>query len=646
MSVTALTIKPKYPILDSIVVPDNIHQSWQTTVNLMAKLVGVPAGVIMRVHREEIEVCIASSNKDNVFSPRDMVKLGSGVYCEEVMTSRDLLHVPNALMDPVWKDNPIVGLKMISYLGVPLIWPTGEIFGTICILDSEENQYSNQYRDLLKEFQQSVQLSLKTIWENNQLIKVQQQLVDAKDKAETANKAKSLFLSNMSHELRTPLNAVLGFSRMLQREPNISSDAKEDLDAIAFSGEHLLNLINDVLDVSKIEAYKIEIDEEEMDLRQTIKDVSHLMRAKCINKNLNFNVDLGDSVPTFICADKIKIRQILINLISNAVKYTERGGVVFQIWDEIDVELGQRLFFEIKDTGVGISEEDQLSIFKPFQQLKNRPSTTEGTGLGLAITSKFVALMGGRISVHSLVKRGSSFRVSLPLELTDGTSLRKSSSNSTRVLGLMPGLTSPKILIAEDQLHNRKLLKKLLSVSGFTVETAADGPQAILMAQSFRPDFIWMDIRMPEVNGIDACREIMANCASKPPIIVALTTSLQDGEHALALEAGCKGVLYKPYREQDIFSTMAEHLGLQYQYDDEDDGVTTSGKWLEPENITERLLEVEDDMIMAMKAGAEELDIEKTSALIEQLIDKELADSLNNLVENFEFEALMDLLES
>jgi len=646
MSVTALTIKPKYPILDSIVVPDNIHQSWQTTVNLMAKLVGVPAGVIMRVHREEIEVCIASSNKDNVFSPRDMVKLGSGVYCEEVMTSRDLLHVPNALMDPVWKDNPIVGLKMISYLGVPLIWPTGEIFGTICILDSEENKYSNQYRDLLKEFQQSVQLSLKTIWENNQLIKVQQQLVDAKDKAETANKAKSLFLSNMSHELRTPLNAVLGFSRMLQREPNISSDAKEDLDAIAFSGEHLLNLINDVLDVSKIEAYKIEIDEEEMDLRQTIKDVSHLMRAKCINKNLNFNVDLGDSVPTFICADKIKIRQILINLISNAVKYTERGGVVFQIWDEIDVELGQRLFFEIKDTGVGISEEDQLSIFKPFQQLKNRPSTTEGTGLGLAITSKFVALMGGRISVHSLVKRGSSFRVSLPLELTDGTSLRKSSSNSTRVLGLMPGLTSPKILIAEDQLHNRKLLKKLLSVSGFTVETAADGPQAILMAQSFRPDFIWMDIRMPEVNGIDACREIMANCASKPPIIVALTTSLQDGEHALALEAGCKGVLYKPYREQDIFSTMAEHLGLQYQYDDEDDGVTTSGKWLEPENITERLLEVEDDMIMAMKAGAEELDIEKTSALIEQLIDKELADSLNNLVENFEFEALMDLLES
>lgn len=646
MSVTALTIQPKYPILDSVVVPDNIHKSWQKTVDLMAKLIGVPAGVIMRVHQEDIEVCIASSNKENVFTPSDKVKLGSGVYCEEVMTSRDLLHVPNALIDPVWRDNPIVGLKMISYLGVPLVWPTGEIFGTICILDSQENQYSNQYRDLLKEFQQSVQLSLKTIWENNQLTNMQKQLIDAKDKAETANKAKSLFLSNMSHELRTPLNAVLGFSRMLQREPSISSGAKEDLDAIAFSGEHLLNLINDVLDVSKIEAYRIEIEEEEMDLRQTIKDVSHLMRAKCIDKNLNFNVDLGDSVPNYICADKIKIRQILINLISNAVKYTESGGVVFQIWNEVDETLGQRLLFEIKDTGVGISEQDQLSIFKPFQQLKNRPAATEGTGLGLAITAKFVALMGGDISVHSLVKRGSSFRVSLPMQLTDGTNLRKNISNGARVLGLVPGLESPKVLIAEDQLHNRKLLKKLLSVSGFTVETAADGPQAILMAASFRPDFIWMDIRMPEVNGIDACREIMANSGSKPPIIVALTTSLQEGEHALALEAGCKDVLYKPYREQDIFSTMAEHLDLQYQYDDEHDGVTSPSKWLEPREITVRLLEVEDDMIMAMKAGAEELDIEKTSALIEQLVDKELAESLNNLVENFEFEALLNLMES
>lgn len=636
----------KYSILDDLVIPDNIQQSWQKTVDLMADLVGTPAGLIMRVHDKEIEVLVASSNEDNVYEPNEKAKLDTGLYCETVMSTREPLHVPNALADPLWKDNPDVDLNMISYLGVPLIWPTNEIFGTICILDSKPNQYSDRYRALLTEFQQSVQLSLKTIWENSQLVKMQKQLIKAKDKAETANKAKSLFLSNMSHELRTPLNAVLGFSRMLQREPNLSDSAKEDLGAIAFSGEHLLSLINDVLDMSKIEANRIEVDADELDLRQTIKDISHLMRAKCLDKNLNFNLELNDNVPNYIRGDKIKIRQILINLISNAAKYTQTGSVVFRSWSEADSHLGQRLLFEVQDTGVGISEQDQAGVFEPFRQLDNRPVETEGTGLGLAITSKFVTLMGGEIGVESELGRGSTFTVSLPLQLADGLDLQKNSSSSSIVIGLMSQSNAPKILIAEDQLHNRNLLNKILTSCGFLVEVAIDGEQAISKAKSFQPDFIWMDIRMPKVNGIEACLQIIANSGAEPPVIVALTTSLQEGEHLLALEAGCKRVLYKPYQEHDIFSIMAEHLNLQYRYDDEIDDGGAQQESLTLEQVVEKLRSIDADKISAIKLGAEELDIEKTLALIEQIDDKALADNLTNLVNNFDFEALMSLLDS
>lgn len=637
----------KYTILNNLQIPENIQQSWQKTIDLMAQAIGVPAGLIMRVHQKQIEVCIASSNSDNVYEPNDLADLHTGLYCETVMSSNDTLLVPNALTDPVWANNPDVKLNMISYLGMPLRWPNSEVFGTICVLDGKENHYNDQYKELLREFQQSIQLSLKTIYENQLLINAQAELIKAKEKAEAASKAKSVFLANMSHELRTPLNAILGFSKMLQEESGLSDNSLDDLQAIRFSGEHLLRLINDVLDMSKIEAGRMDYDESEVELLQTIKDVGQLIRPKAVEKELSYTVDISPSVPQFVRSDLIKIRQILINLLSNAVKYTESGGVIMKVWSEPapskENQEFQKLYFEVKDSGLGMTPEQAQEIFKPFEQISGR--AIEGTGLGLAITSKFVELMGGDIQVHSAPNKGSTFTVSFSSQVVLANNSEKLNREQRRVASLKDPQKTIRVLIAEDQKHNRNLLKKLLGRVGFDVLTVSNGAQAIAAVPSYQPDFIWMDIRMPEVNGIDACHKILAGSNTKVPVVAAITTSIAPGEDQKALDAGCKVVLLKPYQENEIFATMAEYLSIDYNYVDELDQCETGLPILD---LSELVLMLDRELLMELQQSLESLDSEKINRLINSIPAEhsETANELMELAKAFEFERLIELVET
>ncbi|WP_299979396.1 ATP-binding protein [uncultured Pseudoteredinibacter sp.] len=637
----------KYTILNNLQIPENIQQSWQKTIDLMAQAMGVPAGLIMRVHQKQIEVCIASSNGDNVYEPNELADLHTGLYCETVMSSNEALLVPNALTDPVWANNPDVKLNMISYLGMPLCWPNSEVFGTICVLDGKENHYNDQYKELLREFQQSIQLSLKTIYENQLLINAQEELIRAKEKAEAASKAKSVFLANMSHELRTPLNAILGFSKILQEESGLSSNNLDDLQAIRFSGEHLLRLINDVLDMSKIEAGRMDYDESEVELLQTIKDVGQLIRPKAVEKELSYTVEISADVPQFVRSDLIKIRQILINLLSNAVKYTETGGLIMKVWSELapsqeGMEF-RKLFFEVKDSGLGMTPEQSKEVFKPFEQISGR--AIEGTGLGLAITSKFVELMGGDIKIVSEPGKGSTFTVSFTSQVVTPDNSEMHNREQRRVASLKDQKKTIRVLIAEDQKHNRNLLKKLLGRVGFDVLTVSNGAQAIAAVDSYQPDFIWMDIRMPEVNGIDACQRILANNRENPPVVVAITTSIAPGEDQKALDAGCQAVLLKPYQEDQIFATMAEHLNIEYNYIDEQGQCETG---LPNLDLSESVLLLDRELLMELQQALESLDSENINRLINSIPveQNETANELMELAKAFEFERLIELVET
>ncbi len=324
-----------------------------------------------------------------------------------------------------------------------------------------------------------------------------QALTEKTLQAEAANRAKSLFLANMSHELRTPLNAILGFSRLLKNLPDITREQAENLEIIIRSGEHLLNLINDILDISKIESGSSGIAETKVDLNNLLEQIRSLMSLKSGEKKLWFKVELSPDLPRLVAVDAGKLRQVLINLLGNAIKFTKQGGVILRCM-VVNREISQRVWvrFEVEDTGPGVDEEQKTNIFKPFVQLADQPLSESGTGLGLAISKQNVELMGGNIGVATKSGKGSTFYVEIPVTVfaSDAASLEQP---PFRVIGLAPGQKRHRLLITEDEAANRLLLRKLLEPMGFDLREAVNGREAVALFEDWKPDLIWMDIREP-----------------------------------------------------------------------------------------------------------------------------------------------------
>lgn len=409
-------------------------------------------------------------------------------------------------------------------------------------------------------------------------------LEDAKHDAEVANRAKSDFLAKMTHELRTPLNAIIGFSEILSDDSTLNPKQRETLNIINNSGEHLLDVINEILDLSKIEAGKMEKNEETFELVPLLQSVYEMLSMKASEKRIGFNFTAQGTLPGEITTDRSKIRQILINLLGNAIKFTVQGAVSLQVKaipvsepEDRDgrVRRTTRLHFEVQDTGKGIDQSEVGKLFERYSQTETGRRSTEGTGLGLPIARNFIQLLGGDIEVESVLGEGTTFR--FHIECEELAPAPKTESDQAPVLSettanRIVGFTSPhddlRVLIAEDNPVNRLLLKKILGKAGFNLAEAVNGQEAIDKWDSWRPHIIFMDEDMPIKKGTEAAREITAIAGEgERPVIVSLTAYAMDQARANALEAGCTDFVAKPFRSHELFSVLSKHLGVEYIFD-------------------------------------------------------------------------------
>ncbi len=503
-------------------------------------------------------------------------------------------------------------------------------------------QSKNELLDLNESLEQHVVERTQDLEKSNaHLQKLSADFEKSKNEAEIANRSKSIFLANMSHELRTPMNAVLGFSRLMKDDINVTPAQKENLEIINRSGNHLLNLINDVLDMAKIESGRMELANQPFDLGVLIRDIIDLMQERAESKTLILELDQSSSFPRYVNSDAAKIRQILVNLLSNAIKCTDKGSVVLRLNTlEVQDKNTITLNLEVEDTGRGIAKEQIPLIFSAFMQAGEQ-ADQNGTGLGLAITNQYVELMGGDVSVRSELGEGALFRVQIPVQkVNEKTAIQIKPVSVQKVIGIAPGQSHKRILVVEDQLENRLLLKRLLESVGFSVYEAVNGQEGIEQFKTWNPDFIWMDRRMPVMDGIEAIKQIRALPGGDVVNIVAVTASVFDQERQTLIQAGASEIVNKPYRDEEIFDCMAKYLGIQYVYDE--DAIESTMK--SADISAEQISNIPEHLIAELNDAATSLDIEQSVVAIKKInqIDSGLANQLQQLVDQFEFERLLE----
>jgi GAF domain-containing protein/DNA-binding response OmpR family regulator len=400
------------------------------------------------------------------------------------------------------------------------------------------------------------------------------QLQETTEKANASNHAKSQFLANMSHELRTPLNAILGFTQILDQDLSLNEQQQEYIGIIGRSGRHLLNLLNDVLEMSKIEAGKITLNENDFDLYNLLNTLEEMFILKAKSKKLQLSFQCNSNVPRYLKTDESKLRQVLINLVSNGIKFTESGYVILRINCLSQEHSIYTINFEVEDSGLGIHDHELNILFDPFFQSETGRKSQEGTGLGLPISQEFVKLMGGIITVKSTLNQGTIFSFQIPVSLSQENNFP--SSLKKRIRGIKSNQTTYRILITDDQPESRLILKTMLSAIGFEIKEAENGQETIKIWEKWRPNLIWMDIRMPILGGLEATKIIRKkevqpdNLAQENQvIIIALTASVFDTQRNILLQAGFNDFIAKPFREEVIFEKIAHYLNLEYLYEDE-----------------------------------------------------------------------------
>jgi signal transduction histidine kinase/ActR/RegA family two-component response regulator len=478
------------------------------------------------------------------------------------------------------------------------------------------------------------------------------ELSEARDAAESSNRAKSIFLANMSHELRTPLNAILGFTQLMNNDTSVPDHAKQNLAIINRSGEHLLSMINDVLDLSKIEAGKVELKEEPFDLTQTVEDIGEMIRARAREKHLEVIIDIDPNVEQYIKADLGKLRQILINLLGNSVKFTNDGGIALRVRTLRSPENKAfvTLDIEIEDTGPGIPKDKLKTIFIPFIQVGSVKSSLKGTGLGLTISQSYAKMMGGKVSVKSTEGNGSTFKLQVNAEVVSKEMVNNTEINESVVIGIEDGEPDYRILIVEDNDDNAILLSTLLTQAGLNTRIAKDGKEGTEVAEAWRPHFIWMDMKMPVMTGYEATRFIRSQTWGKEIVIAAFTASAFSDQENDIFDAGCNCLVRKPFRSQEIFKTMSKYLGVRFKYsktqDHESTDIGNSNKTeiptaseleLLPKKLVENILE-----------AASELDKNGILAIARQFTQTQpnLAAYLKEQASSYNFEAIETLFSS
>jgi len=469
--------------------------------------------------------------------------------------------------------------------------------------------------------------------------RAQQVAQEAEEVAEAANRAKSVFLANMSHELRTPLNSILGFSQLMFRDEHTSPQDKKRLAIINRSGEYLLLLINQVLDLSKIEAGRVSLTEIDFNLQYLLSDMQNMFAVQAQQNGVGFVVDYADDLPDEITADETKLRQILINILGNAFKFTKQGSVILNVSKNEEY-----LRFDVEDRGPGIADDEIEKVFEVFEQAQAGRESGVGTGLGLPLSRQFARLMGGDMSVANIGgKPGQGAIFTFTIMAKTAVSKQKSSPSTTqKVIGLEDGQPDYRVLIVDDSHESRQFLSELLKPLGFNVRMAINGREAVEISKEWQPHFIWMDIYMPVMDGFEATHKIQENTNNKP-IIVAITASAFFEERERILTAGFNDFVHIPAQPTDILNIMHQTLGLRYKYMDIEQNHI---EYKDSTSSTLHSLDVPVEITEQLESAAIRADMATVDSIIISIeeYDIPLARKLKELADEYAYDKIIELL--
>ena len=524
------------------------------------------------------------------------------------------------------------------------------VAGALVILSTKPGIFHPQELAVLTELAEDLSFGLETL--RSRSTKVRMEKVAEQNRIDTAvansaNQAKSAFLANMSHEIRTPMNAILGFAQLLRRDGALTEKQRQYVQTILLSGEHLLALITDILEYSKIEAGRLSVEETTFDFHEMLGEIDAVFRTRAEAKGLRFLLEYGERVPRHLVTDATKLRQILQNLLANAVKFTEHGGVAVraEVVSGPEAADALRLVVEVEDTGPGISEQELGGLFQVFVQTQSGRDSKSGTGLGLAISRKFAELVGGAIGVTSVVGSGCVFRLTLPVRPGKTEEILKKSTRR-RVQHLTPEHKGLRVLVADDKADNRAFLTELLTSVGFEVHTAEDGAQAVLACEDVVPHLILMDMRMPVMTGYEAISRIREKPGGAPVHIIALTASAFQEDRVRALEGGADDYISKPFREEVLFEKIQRLLGCAYRYEDELTAAVAEAKTTEFDRRA-GFAALPAELKTALRTAIQCGDMDQIVELATQVdaLDPNVAREIRRLAASYAYKNLLNLLD-
>ena len=455
---------------------------------------------------------------------------------------------------------------------------------------------------------------------------------------------KSAFVANVSHEIRTPMNAILGFTEMLMRDTVLTAQQRQYLETIGNSGEHLLELINDVLEMSKIESGRTSLQPAGFNVRLLFRDLESMFRMKSNEKSLQLTIEVGPTIPVSIVSDKQKFRQIIINLIGNAIKFTQEGKVTVRTWAQLIKDSpGQlRVFVDVEDTGLGIAEEEIGKLFRIFSQTASG-AASGGTGLGLAISRNFARMLGGDITVTSRLGKGSVFQLEILAE--QGHIDWKDPALDKKIIGLVSDQKTCSILIVDDEDLNRQILVNIFTKMGFETRQAVDGEEAVALCEESAPDIVLMDIQMPKVDGYEATRRIKALSTEMNVPVIGLSAGVFEADRNKALSCGMDAFVSKPFKTQDLLHTIAEFLELRYLYEEPSNPTFSAG--MEPAFQAAELEKIPIELVHQLCASAGSADYYELMKWIDKLepFSSPLAGLLRDLARRYNYETCIEVLE-